>query len=188
MKNFILIIFVALMTFSCASGGGISTGALTAVMSGTEKAGDDIVEASIAKELAVMNTLKNRDIEYGKAYALSGFKLTFRLVVIAGVKMYLPASIEYKPEPKFTTPLPTKPSVHPVWETTRDIFAVMAKYGLIAYGLHELNSMVSSGYASSGSVYNGPVIGSGNTAGGAQTIGIMRDYSIITETTNNIAY
>lgn len=166
------IILVLFMLSGCASGGGISVSALTSAMNGAQAVGDDIVEASVAKELAVMNTLKNRDNQYAKAYKESGFNITFALVEVQGVQMYLPSSIAYKPEPAFNTPLPTKPSVHPVWHTLEVLGESLAKYGLIGYGIHELNSMVSSGYsAAQGTTYNGPIVNSMNDAGEGITTG-----------------
>lgn len=79
-------------------------------------------DASIAKEGFVHRSLQRRDIEYGKAYKESGFKMEFASVEIAkGIVAYLPKSISFKEVPRFEQPLPLAPSEHPVWKTVNNV-------------------------------------------------------------------
>jgi hypothetical protein len=184
MRNNLIIIVVMLLLFGCGSDGGISTTALTSVMNGSEAIGDDIVEASIAKELAVMNAWK-KYYEVQKAiHAKSGITISFEMREVSpGIWIQQIKELAVRDHVTLQTP-PEKPSEHPVWQFATHAVSVLAKYGLIGYGIHELNSMVSSGYSAAQgttTTYSGPVTGSFNSVGGNSDMFIMRD-SITTTT------
>lgn len=171
MRNPWFLILILLLT-GCAPG-GISTGSLNSIITGTTAAGDDIVEASIANQAIVHSTLKNRDDRYAEAYALSGFKIDFKLYHINGTPAFLPTSITYKPEPQFTTPLPTKPSDHAFWDFGKSAIGLLAKYGFYGFVAHEIAGVWESSIESAqGTTYSGTLFNSGNTLrGGTSTFG-----------------
>lgn len=185
----IAIVALLFLFTGCTSGGGISTAAFNALMTGTGEVGDDVVEASIVKEVAIIKGLMNRDDKRELMYGKSGFNMDWVekpltvLIQTAGqpetrvtISQYLPIT-SFRPEPRFQFALPTKPSVHPIWNTLESLGGIFAKYGLIGYGIHEFNSLLSTGFAAATQPnYSGSFYGSLNRSGTTQSIETYRDY------------
>ncbi len=178
MKRIVVLLGVSILALTGCAGQGIEATVLNTLLGGTGEIGSDIIEASVAKELVVHKTLQNRDKMYRQAYEDSGFKIEFKLEEFGGVAMYLPKTIEYKPEPQFDQPLPTEPSKHPVWAAAENLGGVLAQYGLIGFGLHEVAGIAKYGMDQAGATtYNGPLLNSNNDVAGDMTNGDL-EYSI----------
>jgi len=155
----ILLAVLILGLGGCAGSGGfipVPEDVIDAAGVHTVKIAGYTKDASVAKEEAVMRTLRWRDTQYQKAYAESGFELEFAMVNINGASAYLPKKISYREAPKFDQPLPTTPSEHPVWKTSGDIVKTIAKYGMIGWLGSEFAGVMKSGYENVGTHYNGP--------------------------------
>ena len=108
------------------------------------------------KEQIVMDAHNARTAAKAKAHKDSGLKIEFMLVDLApGISAYLPKAVTVREPLTFSQHLPTAPSVHPVWETTRDIAGTVAKYGMIAYGIGALSDVWQAGLDSATTQYNG---------------------------------
>ena len=131
-------------------------------------------DASVAKEAAVMEALKNRDRQYARMYALSGFQMTFELQeLMPGYKALLPKTISFREAPRFDQPLPTAPSAHPVWRTTENIAVALGKYGMIGWGIGEASGLLKSAFEENGHYYNGPV----NMENSLNNAGVSQDFA-----------
>lgn len=105
-----------------------------------------VADASVAKEIAVHETLRNRDRQYARAYQQSGFDVEFELVEVApGLKVQVMKRVGFREAPDFSTPLPTAPSVHPVWHTVDNVVDNIGRYGLIGYSVHEGAGVLKAG-------------------------------------------
>lgn len=185
-------LLVLFLLSGCASG-GITAGALQAILSPettqmTTAISGEIAESSVAKEIAVLKTLQNRDNVQSVMYKESGFKMDWVVIkdditvnipntgpITISRNVYLP-KVTYKEAPDFRQPLPTAPSVHPVWDTAKSVVGNLLKYGLIGYGIGELSNVWSDSIAGAqGTTYNGPLINSQNTSDGTITNGSI-DY------------
>ena len=83
-----------------------------------QQAGQYTKDASVAKEAEVHKTLRNRDTRYAQAYATSGTKITFEMQQVSpGIFVQVIKELAMKESPRFDTPLPQAPSVHPLWRT-----------------------------------------------------------------------
>ena len=153
--NLLSMLLVSVVTTGCATQGGLmplsdtqinAAGELVEVPVGATR------DASVAKEHEVHKTLRNRDLQYRKAYAESGFSMTYEQHEINGVVVMLPA-VSFKETPRFEQPLPTRPSEHPVWN-----FAGKAlDRGLAAFGIDRLYRFGKSAVEGAGDhrVYQG---------------------------------
>lgn len=154
MKKLILL-FIAL-TFSGCGAKGISEQGLNTIVNGVGKAGDQIVDASIAKEAIVHKTQQVRLEQYMKAYKLSGLKVSFSVKDVEGLKVILP-SIEYKPEPKIVD-VALHPSEHPVWKFANNFGLGLLKWGFGGYAAHEAAGVLRAGYDAAGNNYYGDYV------------------------------
>ena len=95
-------------------------------------------DSAVAREHEVHLTLRNRDRQYEKAYEKSGVKIKMMLVDAGnGVKMLVPETLEFREQPRFEQPLPTKPADHPFWGFAERVGLAVADKTLWGYGLHE---------------------------------------------------
>ena len=170
MRYLILLIAILAVMSGCASSGGYIpvTGTMVNEAGQTVQVTSAYVkDASILKEQAIANTLRNRDNNYRMAHENSGFKLKFAMVEINGTMAYLPEEISFRETPHFDQPLPTEPSEHPVWKTVNSSVAAIAKYGMIGFGISELSGIVKSGYDAAGNHFNGDA----NISNGFNSVG-----------------
>ncbi len=131
-----------------------------------------VADASVAKELAVMSALKNRDTMIKEAANNAGFKLSWQPIRVERfyegmekpkmVVEYLPI-VSYTEMPEFTQPLPTEPSAHPAWRLGEKI----VDRGLFAFLGYQAGSVLRAGIDAAGSkaVINsggGAITSSGN--------------------------
>jgi len=142
-------------------------------------------EASVAKELAIHETLQNRDKMRVEAAKYSGFKMdwtavekTLTIADSAGkvteivMTEYLP-NVSYSPQVGFENSLPTEPSRHPAWDTANQFVKTAGMVTLGIWGLETLNDMWGAGLAGAAASFgdNAQVNGSWNTAGRDMDIG-----------------
>ena len=105
-----------------------------------------IKDASVIKEKLVMETLQKRDNQIAQTHENSGIKLKFEMQeVMPGIYVQVLSEFQSREQAEFHTPLPQKPSIHPVWETVRSVTGTVAKYGLIGFGISELSNVWQSG-------------------------------------------
>lgn len=103
-------------------------------------------DASVAKEQMVMQALQNRDNKIAETHENSGVKLKFIMQeVIPGVYVQVLSEFQSREQAEFHQPLPMQPSVHPVWDTVKNVTSTIAKYGLIGYGIGELSNVWQAG-------------------------------------------
>jgi len=167
-------IIVAAVLQGCADGNVILPPSYVVDEAGetTRNIAGATMTASTFKEMQVHETLRNRDLQYRKAYQSSGFHMEFAMVDVGGIKVYLPRQIDYREMPRFAGVLPTAPSEHPVWKTANSILTTAARWG---FGAMMVDTVVG-GYESiagrAGTTYNGPVAMSGsyNQADGDQSV------------------
>ena len=120
-----------------------------------------VKDASIAKELTVHKTLRNRDDEYGKAYKQSGTQIDFTMTeVMPGVWIQTIASISSKAPPQFTQLLPIEPSKHPLWTSLDKGIDALGKFGLAWLFVDGMKAS----WENSAPRYNGPVDSYNSTA------------------------
>lgn len=135
--------------------------------------------ASMEKERLFTEMVMNRDIQQAKMYAESGMSMTWKAykeeitVVTDGappvtiiMSRMLP-DVAMREQPRFQQPLPDGPSVHPVWATTAELGKIIAKYGLIGFGIDRAADVLETGFARAGDRFEGPayLYQSKNTAG-----------------------
>ena len=116
-----------------------------------------IRDASVAKELAVHATLRNRDRMYRQMYADSGTKVVFEMrEVVEGVHVQFIKEITSRDPIAFRDALPTAPSEHPVWGVIKEVTPALINATLIGtLGYHTLQTL-DSGWKATAPVYNGP--------------------------------
>ncbi len=122
----LLVLFVVLPLGGCGATGALS------LISETGEAVGSITDAAVQRDYIYNQTLQNRDKEYGKMYAKSGFDIKFDQITINGVVAYLPTTISYKPEPKFQQQLETSPPDHRGWDSL-DRIAELGLKGWLAW-------------------------------------------------------
>lgn len=172
-----LLLFLPLLFLvGCA---GMSDKVVTTVTDTAGNVTETVAGSSIAKERAVHKTLQNESTGYYKALSKTGSKMgivSFQEISLPdGSKAFLPLiTVSFIEAPARNTHLPTKPSDHPVWGVVQNV----AKYGFMAYGVHEVSGLVSSLVSgASGIEINGDsnvIQGAQNKAGGNQ--GVNSDY------------
>ncbi len=156
MKKLILIVALACLTGCEGKMIPITDEMLGTVSEGSTSKVRYVADASVAKELAVMSALKNRDKMIAKAAKESGLKMDWRPVektyLFPGMKQpvktveYLPV-ISYTEMPEFTQPLPTEPSAHPAWKLGEKIVDA----GLWGFIGHQAGSVLKAGIEAAGS-------------------------------------
>lgn len=161
------------MLGGCASRGGyvpISDDVIDSAGKHTVEIAGYTKDASVAKEEAVMRTLRWRDTKYQQAHAASGFSMEFAMVDIGNVQLYLPKSISFKESPHFDQPLPTAPSNHPVWGFAKSVGNNLIDKTFFGWSVSEFAGLMKDGFESSGDTYNGDAefANSFNTSGEGQ--------------------
>ena len=116
-----------------------------------------IKDASVAKELAIHATLRNRDNVYKAIYPQSGTKVVFKMAEVApGVFVQTISEITSRDAIVFKDPLPTEPSKHPVWQTVEKVLPSIVNATLVGtLGVAAIDAM-EAGWKATAPVYNGP--------------------------------
>jgi hypothetical protein len=153
MRNFLIGILLIGLT-GCADNYIPITGEM--VGAATDTAGY-IKDASVAKELAIHATLRNRDNVYKAIYPESGTKVTFKLEEVSpGVFVQVISEISSRDAIVFKDPLPTEPSKHPVWQAAEKVLPSLINATLVGtLGYSAINAM-EAGWKATAPVYNGP--------------------------------
>lgn len=155
MKMWILPVVLAFLLSSCADNYIPITGEM--VGAATDTAGY-IKDASVAKELAIHATLRNRDNVYRKMYPESGTKVTFTLQEVQpGVFVQVISEITSRDSIVFKDPLPTEPSKHPVWEVASKVLPSIINATMVGTLGYQAINVMGDGWKATAPVYQGPV-------------------------------
>lgn len=120
---------------------------------------------SVIKELAVHESLRNRDLMQRQMYAESGTTIAFSMTEVQpGIFVQTLASITSREAPTFKQDLPTQPSEHPVWRTANNAI----DKGLLGFGIYQLTSFGKSAVDASGTKFYGSA---GDGAGATSIVG-----------------
>jgi hypothetical protein len=167
MKALITPLLIAVLLSGCSGKGGLVPVSDVSI----NKAGDVIEttagytkDASIAKEIAVLNAHNTRTLVRGKAYKNEGFKMEWvsveKTVFYPGMKEPITIKeampkVSYKAPLQFNQPLPMEPSKHPVWEFAGKVadgaFSLGGTFVKWSYG----SDVVKSAWDRSAPQYNG---------------------------------
>jgi hypothetical protein len=143
--------------------------------------------ASTYKEYVVVDGLKHQATEVRLAHENSGIRVEFEVVkktyFFPGMKepITIPENevkmVEYRPQAEFRQKLPTKPSVHPVWDTTKTIAVKGLDVFLWAFGIDRISGVWESTanqktYDFTGS--DSEIYGSFGTLGGSQELDLTQ--------------
>ena len=118
MKTFFALIIAGLALSGCADTGTMNLG--SHVVNGEQVLGitGNVKDASVQKEALFFKAHETRDKAYQKMYSQSGFNVKFEMIEVApGVKVQVMKEVSFKESPRFEQPLPSGPSVHPVWRS-----------------------------------------------------------------------
>jgi len=114
-------------------------------------------DASVAKEIAVHQTLRNRDNKYAEAYKTAGTKISFEMVQVSpGIYVQVIKELAMKESPRFDTPLPTSPSEHPLWKTLNTLGGSLIQWTGIFGLANQTAGVLSDSIKNSGTKYEGP--------------------------------
>lgn len=121
-------------------------------------------DASVAKELAVHETLRNRDRMIRDTHAQSGLKLEWQIVEetvrVPGQDTVIKVSRPY-PKITYTEPadfkqrLPDKPSVHPAWQTVENVGKSIVNGVILYKGVEETGKTIRHSLDSASPKYGG---------------------------------
>jgi len=155
-----------------------------------------ISDASIGKETIVHETLQNRDKTLGDAYEKEGMKLKWQLVkrtVQVGdntVSWDEPMLVqaEHREPLRLNQPLPTQPSVHPVWAFGTETVKTLTNATLIGYlggkaidVFSDLSDRETMSFAGDANIDNIFSSGSGSTTSFTSTSNPVADLSSLIE-------
>jgi len=161
---------IALLILSgCAADQGISVGALNAVLGNTTQLGETVASqtasTSVAKEAVVHQSWKSYYENQSKVHKNSGTIIEFGWTTLSdGTRVQTMKKLTSREYVALKTP-PEKPSEHPVWDTVGEMTRVLAKYGLIGFGIYELaGAWEVSMTGAKGTTYQGPLLNSQNQA------------------------
>jgi hypothetical protein len=161
---------IALLILSgCAADQGISVGALNAVLGNTAQLGETVASqtasTSVAKEAVVHQSWKSYYENQSKVHKNSGTIIEFGWTTLSdGTRVQTMKKLTSREYVALKTP-PEKPSEHPVWNTVGEMTRVLAKYGLIGFGIYELaGAWEVSMTGAKGTTYQGPLLNSQNQA------------------------
>jgi hypothetical protein len=161
---------IALLILSgCAADQGISVGALNAVLGNTTQLGETVASqtasTSVAKEAVVHQSWKSYYENQSKVHKNSGTIIEFGWTTLSdGTRVQTMKKLTSREYVALKTP-PEKPSEHPVWNTVGEMTRVLAKYGLIGFGIYELaGAWEVSMTGAKGTTYQGPLLNSQNQA------------------------
>ncbi len=122
-----------------------------------QKGGEYTKDASVAKEAEVHKTLRNRDNKYAAVYKTSGTKITFEMVQVSpGVYVQVMKELVMKESPRFDTPLPQNPSVHPMWKTLEILGGAAIQWTGIFGLANQAAGVMNKATENVGTHYNGP--------------------------------
>jgi hypothetical protein len=151
----LLVLLVATLLPGCADNYIPITGEMVGAASDTA---GYIKDASVAKELAVHATLRNRDKVYRQMYPESGTKITFAFVEVSpGVHVQTIQEITARDSIAFRDSLPTQPSSHPVWGVAEKVLPSLINATVIGTLGYQAISVLGDGWKSTAPLYNGPV-------------------------------
>jgi len=155
-----------------------------------------ISDASIGKETIVHETLQNRDKTLGTAYEKEGMNLKWQLVkrtVQVGDKTVswdepMLVQAEHREPLRLNQPLPTQPSVHPVWEFGTETVKTLTNATLIGYlggkaidVFSDLSDRETMSFAGDANIDNIFSSGSGSTTSFTSTSNPVADLSSLIE-------
>lgn len=168
-KIFVMAMGLALLLTGCGGKGGLMPLTDTMVAEGGEvikTTAGYTADASVAKEHAVHDTLRNRDNAVREAHEKSGLTMSWQPVVktiqypgmaeAVTVTEYLPV-IAFREQARFDQPLPLAPSEHPVWKTAREIFHDIKDGTIIGLGINATDNILSAAVGKKDASYAGDV-------------------------------
>lgn len=114
-------------------------------------------DASVANESEVHKTLRNRDNKYAAAYATSGTHIKFKMQEVSpGVHVQVIDELTIKESPRFDTPLPQVPSIHPLWAAITSVGNNIVDKTFLGFLGSQLFGSINKATENTGTHYNGP--------------------------------
>ena len=136
----ILALSFALALSGCSGTGGMMPISDEMLATGVEGASTQVgivADASAIKEMAVMQTLRNRDQMIKEAYADSGVNLHFMMMEVSpGVFIQVLDSFTSREQAHFDQKLPTAPSIHPGWRALENIGTAAIKGTVAGFAIN----------------------------------------------------
>lgn len=137
MKNLLKSSLIIILVLSGCSGKSVSTESITNIIEGSTTVTGQVADTSSVKEALGAR----RWIEFYKAqvsiHENSGTKVKFKMMEVKpGVFVQTMDTVEMRQILNLPKP-PDHPSVHPVWNFAEVSLKVLAKYGLIGYGINQ---------------------------------------------------
>ena len=149
----------------------ISDQSISTVTTGATTTVGYVTDASAIKEMAVHESLQNRDKMVRDAHKDSGMQVGWMameetifypgMAAPITVTRYLP-TIKYNEQADFNQQLPTSPSEHPAWRVVESLGTAAIRGTVIGYGINAASDVLQSAVDSAG--HNTTVSGSGNNS------------------------